>query len=205
MKNNRYITQRNRYLPAAPKLIFIAESPPSSGKYFYDPSGRPTEPLFQAVTRLLKFKPKTKAEGLSEFSQRGYVLVDAIYEPVNKLRPRERNARILSNYRDLIKDLRQIMGARNLPIILIKANVFRLLEDQLKRDGFKVINNGLIVPFPGSGHQKEFQEGYSNSNAVYCPRKFPGFSLMIEHLSVSQVNKALTKSRESAMLDVKHL
>jgi len=159
MENNRYITQRNRHLPVDLKLILIAESPPSSGKYFYDPRGRPTEALFQAAMRyVLKFEPTTKAEGLSEFSRRGYVVVDAIYEPVNKLRPRERNARILRNYHKLTDDLRQVMGTRNPPIVLIKANICRLLEKKLKRDGFSVINHGLIVPFPGSGHQKEFGE-----------------------------------------------
>jgi hypothetical protein len=35
--------------------------------------------------RQLRLSPLTKEDGLGEFQRRGWVLVDATYEPVNKL------------------------------------------------------------------------------------------------------------------------
>jgi ssDNA-specific exonuclease RecJ len=54
--------------------------------------------------------------------------------------------------------LRQTPDVEHVPIVLIKANVCRLLEPMLMKDGFNVINNGGLVYFPACGHQQEFQE-----------------------------------------------
>jgi hypothetical protein len=55
-----------------------------SGKYFYDPEGLTTEPLFSAMMKeVLELSPQTKHEGLSEFAARDYPLLDATYTPVN--------------------------------------------------------------------------------------------------------------------------
>jgi hypothetical protein len=80
-----YLDLRRRYEPKSIRLVIIAESPPASGKYFYDPAGVPSEPLFAALMRQLRLSPLTKEDGLGEFQRRGWVLVDATYEPVNKL------------------------------------------------------------------------------------------------------------------------
>ena len=52
--------------------------------------------------------------------------------------------------------MRGIIGRRRVKLILVKANICRMLEEPLKAVGFNVVNNGIIVPFPGSGHQKQF-------------------------------------------------
>jgi hypothetical protein len=45
----QYLSLRRQYEPEAIKLVIIAESPPASGRYFYDPTGAKTEPLFAAL------------------------------------------------------------------------------------------------------------------------------------------------------------
>ena len=45
---SEYLTLRYKFQPATVKLVVVVESPPKSGSYFYDPSGRITEPLFAA-------------------------------------------------------------------------------------------------------------------------------------------------------------
>jgi hypothetical protein len=52
-KRSAYLRLRRRYKPKRIKLIIVAESPPASGRYFYDPRGRVTEPLFAALTKQL--------------------------------------------------------------------------------------------------------------------------------------------------------
>jgi hypothetical protein len=41
---SHYHKLRARYQPVKIKLVFLLESPPASGKYFYDPAGKPPNP-----------------------------------------------------------------------------------------------------------------------------------------------------------------
>jgi len=147
------------YQPADPKVVFVAESPPVSGHYFYDPSGKVGEPLFRAMMRdVLDKSPESKAEGLQAFKERGYLLVDATYFPVNKhLSDRERDDRIIADYPLLVEDLTQVIRTEGTRIILIKVNICRLLEPKFVSDGFNVVNKGRIVPFPAFGNQARFR------------------------------------------------
>ena len=94
---SKYLAWRRRYEPAPVKLIVIAESPPESGKYFYDPEGsHRREILFREMLRVLGVSCTSKDEGLRKFQEAGRILVDATYEPVNDGRSEsERNRAIL--------------------------------------------------------------------------------------------------------------
>ena len=154
---SHYRKLRQKYLPEKIKLIFLLESPPASGGYFYDPDGTPTEQLFSAMMKLIDYRPESKTDGLKEFAKRGYVLADATYSPVNHIKnERKRNEAILKDLPDLIDDLRSMTGRQRVKLILVKANICQMLAGPLKAVGFNVINNGVIVPFPGSGQQKNF-------------------------------------------------
>jgi hypothetical protein len=155
-KRSEYLDLRHRYEPRSVKLAVIAESPPASGLYFYDPTGSPREPLFAALMKQLGLSPTTKEAGLREFQRSGWVLVDATYEPVNEL-PRPSRDRIIDrDYALLRDDLAALMSDRSTPLILIKENICRILEPKLARDGFNVLNRGRVIYFPASGRQKDF-------------------------------------------------
>ena len=155
-----YHKLRAKYTPRRLKLVIIAESPPVSGKYFYDHTGAVGEPLFRALMHdLVGISPGSKEEGLSEFAKAGFLLVDATYIPVNKsFSPKERNAKILEDYPLLLNDLHSLLTTKKTKIMLIKANVCRLLDAKLQSDGFDVINRGIIVPFPAFGQQVRFRK-----------------------------------------------
>lgn len=156
MNREYYIRLRNKYYPENLKQIFILESPPISGKFFYEESGKKTEPLFSEMMKLLKFSPENKPQGLEYFKNAGFFLVDATYKPVNDLKGKKRDATILQDFNRLVNDLNQICAGKNIPVILVKANICRLLEEPLRRKGFSIQNNGLIIPFPSTGQQKRF-------------------------------------------------
>lgn len=150
---------RERFTPAHCKVIFVLESPPKSGKYFYNPEGRTTEPLFSGMMKdVLGMRPQTKTEGLSEFAARGYLVIDATYKPVNRahLSPKSRDALILEDLPLLVEDLRRYVNDET-ELVLVKANVCRLLESKLAAAGFTVLNRGLIVHFPSTGRQRQFR------------------------------------------------
>jgi hypothetical protein len=66
------------------------------------------------------------------------------------------------DYPKLCGDLKRVLGDRwsEVPLILLKANVCKLLEPKLNKDGFKVLNKGRSVYFPGSGRQRDFDRQF---------------------------------------------
>jgi hypothetical protein len=101
-------------------------------------------------------KPTTKKQGLQAFCDSGHILVDATYSPVNKRKGKARTSTILADYKHLTTDLRSLCKSKEIEIILIKANVCRLLESKLRSDSFNVKNGGVVVPFPSHGQQNNF-------------------------------------------------
>jgi hypothetical protein len=162
-KRDDYLSLRRQFEPDDIYLIIIAESPPAAGRYFYNPEGRVTEPLFAAMMVQLRISPETKLDGLREFQQRGWVLVDATYKPVNNERNhRRRNAAILRDYGLLRDDIKTLMSGRSIPLILIKRNVCQLLGPKLANDGFNVLNEGRVIYFPSHGRQKDFHRQFTD-------------------------------------------
>lgn len=159
MQKGDYIALRNTYRPARTRCVFVLESPPAHSGYVYDPNGRVSEVLFRAFMRLLDLNPDTKDEGLCALADAGWILVNAVYVPVNKLPDSEADRMIRENYRNLVRDLEGVMrGDKRTPVILVKANVVRLLEEPLQKDGFRVLNRGVMIPFPMHYHADAFQE-----------------------------------------------
>jgi len=165
MKRYEYLSLRRRYEPKSIKLVIIAESPPASGKYFYNPEGCPSEPLFAALMKQLGYSPLTKEDGLLELRRTGWVLVDATYEPVNEPvnapSSSGRNRIIARDYPLLLEDLKSLIAGRPIPLVLIKANVCRILEPKLAADGLNVLNRGRLIYFPATGRQKQFQQQFA--------------------------------------------
>lgn len=162
MKRDDYLQLRNKYHPEKLKLIFILESPPVSGKYFYDDeTGKTSEPLFNEMMKLMNYGPDDKKDGLSEFKKKGYLLVDATYKQVNNLKGKERENTILSDFDNLVADLEEICSDKKVPIVLVKVNICRLLENRLIAKDFNIKNNGIEVPFPSTGQQKRFHSKIS--------------------------------------------
>jgi hypothetical protein len=159
-KRSEYLALRRRYEPRSVKLVIIAESPPDSELYIYNPTGRVTEPLFAALMKQLRLSPKTKDEGLRALQENGWVLVDATYEPVNG--PASgRDTVIERDYALLRKDLAALTPDRSTPLILIKSNVRRILEPKLVAEGFNVLNRGQAVYFPSHSWQPMFHKQFS--------------------------------------------
>jgi len=161
MERDEYLALRSVYEPPKPRLIVVAESPPLSGKYFYDPSGKVTEPLFAALMDQVGIKPTLKELGLSRLKDEGWLLVDATYEPVNGYKATQKKLVIKRDYHKLLSDLTRVNPDRATPLILIKVNVCRLLKEPLKKDGFIILNCDQAVPFPSNGQQGRFRSLFS--------------------------------------------
>ena len=158
---NHYLEMRGRYEPANVKLLIVAEVPPEGGKYFYNPSGRKTEPLFAAIMEQLGRPFADKHDGLLNLQRSGWVLVDATYEPVNQHGSKPiRNQIIERDYPKLCEDLARLTPDRSAPVLLLKANVCELLEIRLMHDGFKVLNRGVKNSLSGQRPSGSFREPF---------------------------------------------
>lgn len=153
-----FIILRNNYIPSKIKVIFVLESPPQGHGYVYDQSGHTGEVLFRAFMKLIGIKPETKEEGLQKLKHEGVLLLNPTYTPVNKLSDKEANEIIMNNYGNFKKDLLKFNPNKKIPIILVKANICRLLEGPLTHDGFNVLNKNQMIPFPMHYHQERFYE-----------------------------------------------
>jgi hypothetical protein len=166
MEKSRYLDFRNRYTPKPVKIIFVLESPPASGKYFYNPDGSMKEPLFKAMMKdVLGFTPSSKGEGLRRFAAAGFFLIDATYTPINRLKGKARDAIVLRDFPLLARALRKY-AKRKTKVVLVKANICRLLEQKLTDARFNVLNHGVRIPFPSSGQQNKFHAAIHNALAT---------------------------------------
>lgn len=112
----------------------------------------------------LGISPATKELGLHDLKQRGWILVDATYQPVDKLAKdasHDRDELIVRDYPLFRDDVSSLTPDRSIPLILIKANVCRILEPLLSKDGFRVLNGGRAIYFPSHGRQTDFKNQFT--------------------------------------------
>ena len=145
-----YQALREPFTPEEVKMVLLFESPPASGKYFYDPDGKMTEPLYSAIMKLFNWQPESKAHGLELMRREGLLLLDATYQQVNHMTKRERRDIMRSEYPELRDRL------PDTPILIGMVGVLEAIEECLLDDGFKVLNGGLRIPFPSNGQQRRF-------------------------------------------------
>lgn len=154
-KESYYKKLRNKFLPEKLKVIFVLESPPLSGKYFYDPKGNKKEHLFKVMMNFIDYEPKDKTDGLREFSKKGYFLIDSTYDQINGIKKsRDRNYKIIANIANFVNDIEDIVKNKRVKIIPIKKNVCKILSGPLESIGFKVLNEN--IPFPNTYQLKTF-------------------------------------------------
>jgi hypothetical protein len=152
-----YLEYRNRFRPAKVQLAIVAESPPVSGHFFYNPES-PRDPLFLALTKQLGVPNASKEEGLCAVQVAGRLLIDATYEPINGITDQKlRNAIIVRDFGRLVADL---IDAGSPPIVLVKKNVHKMLYRHLRALRLCVLNTEPI-PFPSHGNQHRFAECFT--------------------------------------------
>src|SRR5438445_10677679 len=94
---------RRKYRPRKVRLLLIAESPPSSGGFFYFPRTIGKDHLFRETMKALDLWPKNepmrkgvdKRSMLRRFQSMGLYLLDTCEFPVDKMLPWERREAIL--------------------------------------------------------------------------------------------------------------
>ena len=146
-------------------LLFIAEAPPSAlERYFYFEDVQTGDSLWIELMKALYSSEfgitaeerSKKEDWLTKYKNDGYRLIDALKEPVcNSMSAQKRINFIADRADEIIKEVKKISPKQ---VLLIKITVFDALHQTLLNAGIPVVCERL--PFPGSGQQKKFQEGF---------------------------------------------
>ncbi len=156
-------TIRRRYRPRKTRVLLIAESPPSSGGFFYCPRTIGKDHLFRETMKALDFWPidrkmpagVDKRPLLERFLSMGLYLMDSSAVPVDKMSYRSRKSAILSGLPRLVHDVQEVNPSG---IVIVKSSIFTPVNEALSRAGLEdgILNEGPI-PFPSHGSQKRYR------------------------------------------------
>lgn len=106
---------RESFRPAHIQLLFIGESPPASGRFFYSANSG----LYRAMRMAFQIADATIDDEnfLALFQKRGCYLTDLCDEPIDQLGPHERRARRRNGERDLARQLRRLRPMMIAPVL----------------------------------------------------------------------------------------
>jgi hypothetical protein len=151
-----------RYRPDPIETLLVVEAPPSAAdRYFYFEHVPTHDSLFRHVVEgVLGDKPtRDKAPYLDELQERGYFLIDICEHPF-----RDRRAAVPPAVPSLVERCRVLAPRR---IVLISAGAYDHAYDALQAAGLPVVD--VRLPFPGSGQQRRFLEGFGHALRQWPP------------------------------------
>ncbi len=157
-----YKAARDKYRPSRIDVLWIAESPPAGGGYFYFERTSGRNHLFRETMKALGWWPLDasmhagfdKSPYLKRFQKGGHFLIDLSPTPVNKLSRTERDAELRRGVSRISEEIETLQPAK---ILLIKRNVFDILFPLLQSSKHKLLNREFI-PFPSHGWQEKYRK-----------------------------------------------
>jgi hypothetical protein len=144
---------RRRYRPACIRMLFIGESPPASGRFFY----RQDSGLYRAIRDAFRMIDPSITDDtfLEIFQNSGCYLIDACTGPVDQLDARSRRAACLAGELALTRKIRRLEPAAILTLL-------NSIRDNVRRAAAQAGWRGPILelPYPGrwASHRKIFLE-----------------------------------------------
>lgn len=133
---------RRQFRPRNVRVLFVGESPPASGRFFYcRDSG-----LYRAILTLFETAdPSIRHENfLRRFQEHGFYLIDLCTEPVDKLEPNNRRAAHAAGERSLRQKISRLE-----PEVIV--SLARSIHPSVSRAAAAANWRGPImdVPYPG--------------------------------------------------------
>jgi hypothetical protein len=154
---NRRRQAAGRYRPQHVRLLLVAHAPPNSpDRYFYYEDVREKDDLFRyVIAGLFGAKPgrTDKRMWLGRLSESGVFLIDLIEHPYD-------GSELIDYVPGLIERAKALRPEH---VVLIKTDVFDTAFSALVEAGLPVAQARL--PFPTSGRQRQFQEGFATALA----------------------------------------
>jgi hypothetical protein len=137
---------RRRYRPNAVRILFVGESPPASGRFFY----RMDSGLYRAVRDgfVAAFPALGAAGFLESFRDLGCYLVDLCAQPVDRLGKEQRQQACLAGEARLTRSIRRLQPA---VIITVVRSIGTNVERARQRANWTGLH--VQVSYPGRWHR----------------------------------------------------
>lgn len=145
--------KRQEYRPAQVLYLFIGESAPANGTFFYSGDSNLARYTREAFERVLGDFADT-AQFLGAFQQSGCYLLDLCDTPVDALDRQQRRAARKQAIRSLSDPL---SGMRPSLIVVVMKAIEREAAAAVRQAGLGDVTM-RVLPFPAHGHQREYVE-----------------------------------------------
>ena len=157
---------RRHFRPACVSLLLIGESPPASGRFFYQADSR----LYRAVRNAFRSVDPliTDDRFLAVFQASGCYLIDLCSDPVDHLDPRARNATCRASEASLAQSIAQLQ-------LQALATIVRSIEDNVARAASLAQWHGPVMHLPYSGR-------WSRHRAVFINALLPAIKSLLGQL-----------------------
>ncbi|BCG46470.1 hypothetical protein GEOBRER4_n1265 [Citrifermentans bremense] len=154
---------RRAYLPSNVRILLVAESPPSSCKFFYTGSGM-TRHTRRAFENAFGLKFDSTGHFLEYFKDCGCYLDDLTKTSVNKLPCIDREQLLHSSIPHLSERIKQMQ-----PVVVV--TVLKRIEAQVLEaiDKSGIHTETYTLPFPGNGHQNKYIESLAEILKQHLP------------------------------------
>lgn len=144
---------RGRYRPDRVRLLFIGESPPASGRFFYNRDSG----LYRAIRDafLLIDSSITDANFLDRFKASGCFLTDTCPYPVDRMDPKSRRAACLEGEAKLSRTIKRLQPDA---IVTLVRSVRPIVERATSAANWS--GRSIDAPYPGRWirHREKFLE-----------------------------------------------
>jgi hypothetical protein len=140
---------RASYRPHQITTLFVGESAPRSGKFFYDGDNSMVRYMQRATEAVIS----GTGDFLDRFKSYGWYLDDLVLTPVNKMTNAQRKAEWIGA-QDSLRD--RIADYRPLAIVSLLVGIKGIVHSAAIAAGCKV--ELFAVPFPGMGQQGRFHD-----------------------------------------------
>jgi hypothetical protein len=142
---------RESFRPQCIQLLFVGESPPASGRFFYSADSG----LYRAMRMAFQIAdPKIDGGNfLAEFQQRGCYLTDLWHEPVDHLPPDGRRALHRAGEKHLARQLKRFR-----PVMI--ASLLRSIANNVENAACLAAWHGRILQLPYPGRWSRHREAF---------------------------------------------
>lgn len=148
--------KRISYRPPVIRTVFVGESPPANGAFFYCGNSNLARYTREGLASLGASQVDIQ-QFLEEFRDWGFYLIDLCEAPINHLKGRERCAARRAGERDLAGSLEQTDAEA---VVVVMKGILPSVHRAIRSNGLEVPVHSL--PFPAHGHQRQYVEQLRN-------------------------------------------
>jgi hypothetical protein len=161
MSGNIFENLRNDYKPNNVEVLFVGESRPQAGTFFY----KEDSALYRETKKAFNEYFAQNIFTLVNFKRWNCWLYDISNDPVNGLPAAERRDIIRTNIPQLVE-----MVQREKPKLIIVCKK-TIVEPEIRMSDimktYRVEENIFFLPFPGNGNQRKYREGLIKAFKAY--------------------------------------